>query len=303
MCSFVDGVRIDTLRANLLMTSSTSIWKQERQRHYLISHRLSAPPHELYWITGKECDALWCGEQDRWGQPPGPSETFPLLKNADYDSFCEWPGNYSYVILENQRLTAYNQRMRKQIEEFQAENLENDTLNTTNQELLEQIATLKQQMNAYKDHTGSSILKWSCIVGAVAVWITTLVMCCGFKRFHSNREKMWQIQRKRKMDPIVDVHPEVIMEIKDGIDANPNSDPEEGLEQWVVNGTADRRFNEERVNSVAVQDVMMDDVVGEMETEGGAGKDHAPEMEEKECREENVGLEAELKENQIPTKR
>ena len=56
------------------------------------------------------------------------------------------------------------------------------------------------------------------------------------------------------------------MEINEG--SMQRDDPQEGLQGAEANDRAARQFNELMENSAAVQDVMMDDVVEEMETEG-----------------------------------
>lgn len=42
-----------------------------------------------------------------------------------------------------------------------------------------------------------AILMWCSIVGVVAVLVTVLVMCCVFKKYHSDRKKQWENQRER----------------------------------------------------------------------------------------------------------
>ena len=39
------------------------------------------------------------------------------------------------------------------------------------------------------------IVRWCCIVGAVTLLITALVMCVGFRYYYSNQKKQWEIQR------------------------------------------------------------------------------------------------------------
>ena len=126
------------------------------------------------------------------------------------------------------------------------------------------------------------ILKWNCIVGAVTALFVTLVNCCGFKYFYSNRKKKWEIQRLRnllsahnglhgdyrKADEIIAEHRRVSVEIIEGMEGDdaPGRAAQEP-ERYVVGGSS-HQFGDLMLNSVAVQSALMDDVLGEMKTEG-----------------------------------
>ena len=76
---------------------------------------------------------------------------------------------------------------------------------------------------------------------------------------------------------------------------------EEGRQEAEEHDTAAHRFNDLMVNAAAVHDVLMDDVLGEMETEGG-DKDDVPESKKEECDGE-VHEERDSEDGQVPTKR
>ena len=146
-----------------------------------------------------------------------------------------------------------------------------------------------------------SIWKWCCIVGAISVLVTLLVTCCGFKCFYSNRKKKWQFRREGvSRNAHDDDDRKVILDIQEGVEKD-LAPPEEGVQEVAENDTAARRFNDLMVNSAAVHDVLMDDVLGEMETDGG-DKDDVPESKKAECDGE-VHEERDSEDGQVPTKR
>ena len=134
----------------------------------------------------------------------------------------------------------------------------------------------------------SSIVKWSCIVGAIAVVITALAMICGFRHYLSSLKKQWEIQRLRKLlsvnkdyrkaDVIIAAHREVAESIVEGLEQRAPVEEERydsegpgGYQPAPVSHPPQAqgdRFNNLMLNSAAVQGVMMNDVVEAMHTEG-----------------------------------
>ena len=130
-----------------------------------------------------------------------------------------------------------------------------------------------------KEHS-SAILQSNCIVGAITLLATALVLFCGFSSYYSHQKKQWEIQRLqkllsvhndyRKADEIIEAHRRVSEEIQrereGGVDlANA------GREAY--GNTAGARFNDLVVNSAAVQVVLMDDVLEDIKTEGDVDED------------------------------
>ena len=114
-----------------------------------------------------------------------------------------------------------------------------EVLKKENQMLKEQVSDLKSQktksMQQWRDEKTSllqehnkvvdgmfdhiELFKWICISGAGAALFTAFVMCCGFKCYHSNQKKQWEIQRLQALlsvnHKITEAHRNVAVKIDD----------------------------------------------------------------------------------------
>ena len=233
------------------------------------------------------------------------------------DSIYELHANYKAMLLENRRLISSNHEVTRHIDGVNSENqrlrmkgqeltaqvcaarAETERFNISNRRMMQQIETLNgeiaeckangivleqehrdtmDQMIDQKEHW-SSIIKWCCIVGGIAVFLSVLVTICLFQCCASNRKKQSERQRlrdllsvhvdDRKVDSILDRPRKVGVEIQEGMKQDGN--PKEGVQEHAVDARVGRRFNDLMMNSAVVQDVLMDDVMAEMEAEGAGG--------------------------------
>ena len=240
---------------------------------------------------------------------------YKLVDNVD--AICELHANYKATLQENRRLIASNHDLEAQIDsvrsvhtelssnnqelsnELDSITLERNGLTATNQRLTQQIETLNGEIARCRHNVSatehnhkvamdgmihpnehcSSILKWCCIVGSGAVFITVLVTVFMFKCCASNREK--QSDREgmsdllkvhvgdRKVNSILGPHRRAKVEVQEGLQEN--RDHREILKESAGGSRAGRPFSDLMLNSVAVQDVLMEDVMEEMEVEGAGG--------------------------------
>ena len=260
----------NAVKTTLMDSSQTSIWKRPVLKNYLISYRQSAAPFDRFWAIGHE-NSVVCWEKNT--QPPEPSEWFPLLINEHYDTFCKLHGNYSAMRQENQILQEEVMALNRKIEEQRIRITELEKGDTTPKTT---------------DGIVGDKMMWSGIVGAGTMFVTAIVICCGFKFFYSNRKKEWEIQRSllndsnlqhdnRKIEAFIEPHRRVMENINNR--RKIRDDPDVGEHEIAVNDAAGRQFNDVLVNSAAVHDVLMDDVVEQMETEGVGGRHYGCESQ------------------------
>lgn len=141
------------------MLSRLSIWTQTHQEefNYLISYQHRGAPHATVWMIGTGNKVLWTTERELRNQIPESSTTFPLLVNSEYASLCALHANYSAI----------------------------------KEKLNQNTETIQQQDQR------EIIVRWSCLVGAITLVVTVLVMCCGFQKFYLIQQKQWEIQPVR----------------------------------------------------------------------------------------------------------
>ena len=264
--SFQIQIRSPVDKETICLVKPSMLWVQKRgQNNYLISYYRKDTPTDTLWAVGPRNEVVWTEQQYERNQPPRFGERFPELiqRGPVFDDVAIRKLHGYYVVMreENQRL--------------------NTSIDRVVRDCQQRIDTLKEEhklvMDGLVDPTElwSSNLKWSCIVGAVVLLVTALVVCFGFKTYHSNRKKQWEIQRLQKLlsvskdhqkaDEIIAAHQKVTAEIEGVIEGDqPGKDDQPGEAVPVP----DRRFSDLMKNSAAVQVVLMDDVVDEIETDG-----------------------------------
>ena len=160
------------------------------------------------------------------------------------------------------------QKLRSKMQELESELSESTLLVQEHKKTIEGMVDQEEVV--------SSSWKWSCIISGISVLVTVLLMSCGFHHFYAIRKKKWEIQRLRKLlsvnqdyrkaDVIIDAHRRVSMQILQEVEGEWEAGT---VEHGPVGDVEiDRPFSNLMLNSVAVQDVLMDDVMEEMETEG-----------------------------------
>ena len=199
---------------------------------------------------------------------------FEKVEQEKLEAIEELADKLGDISLENEGFVSEQNRLNLEIDDIKSENervtaelekfrIENQRLNAS----IQQMKQINSTEGTTEDSSSWSIAKWSCIVGGFAVLFIALAVCYGFKAFYrKNKRKkfVFQSDRKliriddRKVDSVLDRHRRAkLVVIQEGMKGNESE-----------NNVSSHGFNDLMVNSVAVQDALMDDVMEEMGAEG-----------------------------------